>query len=126
MLGLKSKKNGLTRQSICGYGLRHESGYTLVELSIVIIIVGLLTAGGLAVGASMVERAAYIDTQKLLKQLQRSVKDYYIVNGHLPCVASLQDAPGTTDFGVANPDCASSASTPAGTFRTGTPPCASA
>lgn len=69
----------------------------------------------------MVERAAYIDTQKLLKQLQRSVKDYYIVNGQLPCVASLQDAPGSTDFGVANPDCATSASTPAGTFRTGSP-----
>lgn len=69
----------------------------------------------------MVERAAYIDTQKLLKQLQRSVKDYYIVNGQLPCVASLQDAPGTTEFGVAIPNCASTTSEPTGTFRTGSP-----
>lgn len=102
-------------------GMSRAAGFTLVELSIVIIIVGLLTAGGLAVGASMVERASYIDTQKLIKQLQRSVKDFYIVNGHLPCVASLEDAPGSAAFGVANPDCATSVAVPSGTFRTGAP-----
>lgn len=96
-----------------------KSGYTLVELSVVIIIVGLLTAGGLAVGASMVERAAYIDTQKLINQLDRSLKDYYIVNGSLPCVASLTIQPGQTDFGEAI-DCNNPA-TPAGTFREGSP-----
>lgn len=102
-------------------GVSRQSGFTLVELSIVIIIVGLLTAGGLAVGASMVERAAYIDTQKLITQLQRSVKDFYIVNGRLPCVAPLDDAPGSSGFGVENPNCASSAAVPGGTFREGSP-----
>lgn len=102
-------------------GVSRAAGFTLVELSIVIIIVGLLTAGGLAVGASMVERAAYIDTQKLIKQLQRSVKDFYIVNGRLPCVAPLDDAPGSSGFGVENPNCASSAAVPGGTFREGSP-----
>lgn len=121
---LKSRKNRLARwvSRASSHGL--QSGFTLVELSIVIIIVGLLTAGGLAVGASMVERAAYIDTQKLIKQLQRSVKDYYIVYGHLPCVASLDDAPGSEEFGTALEDCSTAGDPPAGsgTFREGSPP----
>lgn len=98
-----------------------QSGFTLVELSIVIIIIGLLTAGGLAVGASMVERAAYIDTQKLLKQLQRSVKDFYVVNGRLPCVASFEEVPGATNFGREISDCSTNPATPSGTFREGAP-----
>lgn len=98
-----------------------RAGYTLVELSIVIIIVGLLTAGGLAVGASMVERAAYIDTSKLIQQLRDSLKDFYIVNGRLPCVAPLTTAPGTSGFGEEIANCSSGVAGPAGTFRQGAP-----
>lgn len=99
-----------------------QSGFTLVELSIVIIIVGLLTAGGLAVGSSMIERAAYIDTQKLIAQIQQTLRDYYIVNGRLPCVARLTDAPGTGTFGMELPNCTSNFSAPGDTQRiTSTP-----
>lgn len=76
------------------------AAFTLVELSIVIIILSLLTAGGLAVGASMVERQSYIDTRKTIEQLDQSVRDYYQVWGRLPCVARMDLAPGTTDFGL--------------------------
>lgn len=101
-----------------------RSGFTLVELSIVIIIVGLLTAGGLAVGASMVERAAHLDTQKQIQQIQQSLRDYYVVYGRLPCVARFTDLPGSTTFGVELPDCTSNFSTPGDTQRdtTGNPP----
>lgn len=85
----------LHKRSLC-----HHAGYTLVELSIVIIIVSLLTAGGLAVGSSMVERAAYIDTQKLIKQIEQSLKDYYVVYARLPCPAPLDTSPGSSGFGV--------------------------
>lgn len=95
------------------FGLRHagkkaQSGYTLVELSIVVIIISLLTASGLAVGASMVERAAYIDTRKVIDQLHQSLKDYYVVNGRLPCAARMNVAPGASNFG-AETDCAAPA-----------------
>lgn len=93
-----------------------QSGYTLVELSIVIIIVGLLTASGLAVGASMVERAAYIDTQKLITQLQQTLRDFYIVNGRLPCVAPLDDLPGTDGFGEEIPNCSTGGANVGETF----------
>jgi len=101
--------------------VRLNHGFTLVELSIVIIIVSLLMAGGLAVGTSMVEKAAYIDTQKQLRQIRQSLRDYYTVNGHLPCVAPLNTLPGTNGFGVAIANCSTDLSTPSGTFRQGSP-----
>lgn len=88
------------RKALRSFKPFHQSGYTLVELSIVVIIISLLTAGGLATGAAMVERAAYIDTKKILTQLHTSVKDYYIVNGRLPCAASMTAAPGDSNFGA--------------------------
>lgn len=102
-------------------GCDSHSGYTLVELSIVIIIIGLLTASGLVVGTSMVERAAYIDSRKLLEHINRSLQDYYIVNGHLPCVASLTTLPGTSGFGMEISDCSTNPVAPGGTGRVGTP-----
>lgn len=78
----------------------HRDGYSLVELSIVLVIVGLLTAGGLAMSTAMVERAAYIDSKKLLDQVDEALRSYYIVNNRLPCVAPLNTLPGATGFGV--------------------------
>lgn len=76
-----------------------QSGFTLVELSIVIIIVSLLMASGLAVGTSMVQQANYIDTQKKLAQIRQSIHDFYVVNGRLPCVARLDLLPTDPNFG---------------------------
>jgi len=74
-------------------------GYTLVELSVVLVIVSLLTAGGLVLGAGMVNQAAHIDTKKILEQLDQSLRDYYVVNGRLPCPASLTEPLDSSDFG---------------------------
>jgi prepilin-type N-terminal cleavage/methylation domain-containing protein len=94
-----------------------RSGFTLVELSIVIIIVSLLMASGLAVGTSMVQQANYIDTKKKLSQIRKSLHDYYIVNGHLPCAARIDLLPSDANFGRAV-DCSAGIS---GTERYGSP-----
>jgi prepilin-type N-terminal cleavage/methylation domain-containing protein len=74
-------------------------GYTLIELSVVLVIISLLTAGGLTLGAGMVNQAAHIDTGKILNQIDQSLRDYYAVNGHLPCPAVRDLAITHADFG---------------------------
>jgi prepilin-type N-terminal cleavage/methylation domain-containing protein len=74
-------------------------GYTLVEISVVLVIISLLTAGGLTLGAGMVNQAAHIDTKKLLDQIDQSLRDYHVVNGDLPCPAARNLAITHTDFG---------------------------
>jgi prepilin-type N-terminal cleavage/methylation domain-containing protein len=76
-----------------------SSGYTLVEISVVLVIISLLTAGGLTLGAGMVNQAAHIDTKKILNQIDQSLRDYYTVNGRLPCPASRTLAITDADFG---------------------------
>lgn len=79
---------------------RCVSGFTLVELSVVLVVISLLTAGGLAASVSMINRAAYIDTRTQLQQIEQSLQDYYTVYGRLPCVASLTEATSSSSFGV--------------------------
>lgn len=74
-------------------------GYTLVELSVVLVIISLLTAGGLTLGAGMVNQAAHVDTSKLLDQIDESLRDYYTVNGRLPCPAARNLALTNAEFG---------------------------
>lgn len=76
-----------------------HNGYTLVELSVVLVIISLLTAGGLSLGVGMVNQAAHVDTSKILNQIEQSLHDYYTVNGNLPCPAAQNLAIDHADFG---------------------------
>lgn len=78
---------------------KNKKGYTLIELSVVLVIVSLLTAAGLTLGAGMVNQAAHVDTKKIMDQLDQSLRDYYAVNGALPCPASQSSAITDADFG---------------------------
>lgn len=79
---------------------RSQVGYTLMELSVVLVIISLLTAGGLSMGVGMVNRAAHLDTAKILEQINDSLRDYYVVNSRLPCVASLTTPITDSSFGT--------------------------
>lgn len=104
--------------------VQRAAGYTLVEISVVLVIISLLTAGGLTLGTGMVNQAAHIDTAKILDQLNQSLKDYYVVNGVLPCPAPLDTAINNSAFGdeVNGGSCAPADSIPGGTevFTTAT------
>lgn len=100
-------------------------GFSLVELSIVLAILGVVTAGGLTIGASVVEQQANIASNTQLDEIDKAIKDYYQVNGFLPCPArSTVALGGGATFGVAT-DCSAAVVagvTDAGTVRVGALP----
>lgn len=75
----------------------HQSGFSLVEMAIVLAIVGLLLGGLLPTISSQMERQYTNETRKQLDEIQQALIGYAIVNGRLPCPAS------STSNGVESP-----------------------
>ncbi len=68
--------------------MKREDGFTLVELSIVILIMGLIL-GGLAMPLStQLENGRMRETQELMSVMEDAIQGFAIVNGHLPCPAT--------------------------------------
>lgn len=78
---------------------RKKSGFTLVELSIVLVIVGILLFGSLSVYTTAAENARIDSTNKILDAIERALKLHYRVNGGLPCVAVGNLALNDSSFG---------------------------
>lgn len=63
-------------------------GFSLVEIAVVLVIVGLLIGGLLAPLSMQMEQRNYADTQKRLEAAREELLGFAIANGRLPCPAS--------------------------------------
>lgn len=64
-------------------------GFTLVEIAIVLLIVGLLLGGLLMPLATQVKAAKIAETQKSMEEIKEAILGFAMVNGFLPCPDSL-------------------------------------
>ena len=69
---------------------RGSSGFTLVELAIVIVILGILAALGTTAYSSMIDRARVVQAIGDIRAISFSVDDYYMRHGSYP--ETLADA----------------------------------
>jgi len=67
---------------------RRCRGFTLVEMAIVLLIMGLLLGGGLTVLSAQIEQQRINDTQRQLEQAREALIGFALANGRLPCPAS--------------------------------------
>jgi len=86
------------------------TGFTLVELAIVLLIVGVLLGGLLPTISSQIEQRRVGDTRKQLDEIQQALIGYAVVNGRLPCPAPGNIASGQPGAGVAAATCSTAAS----------------
>jgi prepilin-type N-terminal cleavage/methylation domain-containing protein len=99
-----------------------RAGFSLLELSVVLAILGLLTAGGLSIGGIMVAQQANTSTNENLDEIQQALIDFVKTQGRLPCVAPLTVDPANTTppiFGteLAAGGCLSTTTASGGTLR---------
>lgn len=80
---------------------KNKRGFSLIELSIVIVIISILVAGALSVSVSGVTGAKVKVTRDRMNQLYQALGAYVVANSRLPCPASLISAKGAADYGVA-------------------------
>jgi len=67
-----------------------QSGFTLIELAIVLIILGILVALGAALVGPLTKRSKYDESREVVKSAKEAVLGYVVKNGYLP--ADLETA----------------------------------
>lgn len=79
---------------------RPKSAYTLVELSIVILILAVLMTGGLTITIGAFNKAKKISTQNKINEIYKSLGKFLLENKRLPCPASLELTKNENSYGV--------------------------
>ncbi len=66
---------------------RSQGGFTLLELTIVLAIIGLLAVGALKAASALRENAGISETSKRLNTLVMALQTFLMKNNRLPCPA---------------------------------------
>jgi len=80
------------------------SGFTLIELAIAMLIIGLLVGGLLAPLAAQIEQRKLTETQKALQEIKEALVGFAVTNGRLPCPDYDTD-PTAAGYGVEDISC---------------------
>lgn len=87
-----------------------NAGFTLIELSIVLIIVALLVGSAMSMGSNAIKAAQRVTTQERMATIKMALESYVKVNGYLPCPVDRAQTPrgNPTTFGREIRPCAAS------------------
>jgi len=82
------------------HGAPRVYGFTLTELTVVMVIVALLIGGLLVPLSAQVEIRNINETRKALAEIREALLGYAAVNGYLPCPALPTTASGAANAGM--------------------------
>ena len=81
--------------------LASQKGFSLVEISIVLVIIGLILGAGLTMWRSSIGTTKLSTTKTNLANIKNSVINFAIANGRLPCPDTTTAPPN--NIGISNP-----------------------
>lgn len=79
-----------------------DSGFTLVEMAMVLLIIGLLLGGLVPTLSSQMEAQRVSETRKQLEEIQQALVGFAVSNGRLPCPASTSSNGEESPLGGGN------------------------
>ena len=78
----------MTAFTFCANTRRPDSGFSLVELAIAVLVMGLLLGGLIVPLSAQVEQRRILTTQKQLEEIKAALMGFAAANGRLPCPAT--------------------------------------
>jgi len=79
---------------------KRQPGFTLVEMAMVMLIIGLLLGGLMPTLSAQMEAQRVSETRKQLEEVQQALMGYALANGRLPCPADPAIATGQANAGL--------------------------
>jgi len=80
-----------------------QCGFTLAEVAVVVLIVGLLLGGLLGTYSTQIDLSRTAETKKTLETARDALIGFAAANGRLPCPATVNPPHATTSNGVEAP-----------------------
>lgn len=81
---------------------KKQEGFTIVELLIVIVVIGILAALVITTFTGIQQRARNTERETDIKAIHGQVEAYYAENGRYPTLANLNDTTATTGWLATN------------------------
>ncbi len=81
-----------------------SKGFTLIEMAIVLVIIGLLVTGLLTPLSAQKDIKDYTETRQQLEQIKEALYGYAVINGSLPCPTTTAD-PTNINYGRGDAAC---------------------
>ena len=80
--------------------LRYSSGFTLLEMAVVLMIIGLLLGGLIPTLSAQMDGQRINKTQKQLNEIKDAITGFAVINGRLPMPACGTIAAGQANAGI--------------------------
>ena len=97
-----------------------RSGFSILELAVVLTVISLIVGSALAVGATRIQAAKIQETEAKMKAISDILDSFVQTYGYIPCPADPIALTTAPEFGVSN--CASPNVVSSGTARIGVVP----
>ncbi len=81
------------------FGKRKKTGFSLIELSVVILIISILAAGAISVSGVFLVNAKNKQTKDKMEVIYKALGNYVAKNYYLPCPASLELDKSSSSYG---------------------------
>jgi prepilin-type N-terminal cleavage/methylation domain-containing protein len=78
-----------------------EGGFTLLELSIVLVLIGVIIGGGLMTFTASVQATQFNKTVERMDNIEKALLNFAVANNRIPCPADLTlTATGSANYGL--------------------------
>lgn len=97
-----------------GFVKNRECGFTLVEMAVVMIIIGIAVAAAAPLYSVHMKKVAMQETRQNIEDVTNAIGNFRSIYGRYPCPASLTDPRDSADYGhepkaPARPECSDTA-----------------